>query len=78
MNHPCASTLANWWLCMHSVTAPLRLSCPGRQLSPSGKVIGSAELCAMTDAVLDGWLTTGRFNEAFDNGLPASWACAMC
>ena len=43
---------------------------PGQAaVPPSGKVIGSAELCAMTDAVLDGWLTTGRFNEAFEQRL---------
>lgn len=36
---------------------------------PSGKVIGAAELQAMTEAVLDGWLTTGRFNEAFEKRL---------
>lgn len=40
---------------------------PGQSnVPPSGKVIGSGELQAMTDAVLDGWLTTGRFNEAFE------------
>jgi len=40
---------------------------PGQSnVPPSGKVIGSGELKAMTDAVLDGWLTTGRFNEAFE------------
>lgn len=33
---------------------------------PSGKVIGAAELKNMVDASLDGWLTTGRFNEAFE------------
>jgi CDP-6-deoxy-D-xylo-4-hexulose-3-dehydrase len=33
---------------------------------PSGKVIGAGELQSMTEAVLDGWLTTGRFNEAFE------------
>jgi CDP-6-deoxy-D-xylo-4-hexulose-3-dehydrase len=38
-------------------------------IPPSGKVIGSGELKAMTDAVLDGWLTTGRFNEAFEKRL---------
>ncbi|AOX08213.1 lipopolysaccharide biosynthesis protein RfbH [Pseudomonas putida JB] len=36
---------------------------------PSGKVIGAGELQAMTEAVLDGWLTTGRFNEAFEKRL---------
>ena len=36
---------------------------------PSGKVIGGNELEMMTDAVLDGWLTTGRFNEKFEKKL---------
>jgi CDP-6-deoxy-D-xylo-4-hexulose-3-dehydrase len=36
---------------------------------PSGKVIGAPELQAMTEAVLDGWLTTGRFNQAFERRL---------
>jgi len=36
---------------------------------PSGKVIGAGELKAMTEAVLDGWLTTGRFNDAFEKRL---------
>lgn len=38
-------------------------------VSPSGKVIGDTELMYMTDAVLDGWLTTGRFNTQFENKL---------
>lgn len=33
---------------------------------PSGKVIGAPELVNMVDASLDGWLTTGRFNKAFE------------
>ncbi|KDS05418.1 lipopolysaccharide biosynthesis protein RfbH, partial [Salmonella enterica subsp. enterica serovar Heidelberg str. RI-11-014316] len=32
---------------------------------PSGKVIGAKELQLMVEASLDGWLTTGRFNDAF-------------
>ena len=36
---------------------------------PSGKVIGAAELKNMVDASLDGWLTTGRFNDAFEQRL---------
>jgi CDP-4-dehydro-6-deoxyglucose reductase, E1 len=36
---------------------------------PSGKVIGAAELQNMVEASLDGWLTTGRFNEAFEQRL---------
>jgi len=38
-------------------------------IPPSGKVIGSGELRMMTDAVLDGWLTAGRFNEKFEKKL---------
>ncbi|MDA8523764.1 lipopolysaccharide biosynthesis protein RfbH [Acidovorax sp. NCPPB 4044] len=35
-------------------------------IPPSGKVIGEAELQNMVAASLDGWLTTGRFNDAFE------------
>lgn len=35
----------------------------------AGKVIGAGELRHMVDAVLDGWLTTGRFNTAFEQRL---------
>jgi len=38
-------------------------------IPPSGKVIGSGELRMMTDAVLDGCLTAGRFNEEFEKKL---------
>lgn len=36
---------------------------------PSGKVIGANELQYMVDASLDGWLTTGRYNDAFEKKL---------
>ncbi len=36
---------------------------------PSGKVIGEDEIAFMVDAALDGWLTSGRFNAAFEAGL---------
>ncbi|QWE24979.1 lipopolysaccharide biosynthesis protein RfbH [Polynucleobacter sp. AP-Elch-400A-B2] len=35
----------------------------------SGKVIGAPELKNMVEASLDGWLTTGRFNEQFEKRL---------
>ena len=35
----------------------------------SGKVIGSLELKNMVEASLDGWLTTGRFNDEFEEKL---------
>jgi CDP-6-deoxy-D-xylo-4-hexulose-3-dehydrase len=38
---------------------------------PSGKLIGSLELQQMVDAALDGWLTAGRFNRAFEEQLAA-------
>lgn len=38
-------------------------------IPPSGKVLGAKELQYMVDACLDGWLTTGRFNEAFEKRL---------
>ena len=40
---------------------------PGKTSVPAaGKVIGEAELQNMVSASLDGWLTTGRFNEKFE------------
>ena len=35
----------------------------------SGKVLDENELKLMVDASLDGWLTTGRFNEEFEKKL---------
>lgn len=43
---------------------------PGRTpVTVSGKTLGSEELVNMVHASLDGWLTTGRFNTAFENCL---------
>lgn len=43
---------------------------PGKSvIPPSGKVLDKNELINMVNASLDGWLTTGRFNEAFQNKL---------
>ena len=36
---------------------------------PSGKVLGANELKMMVEASLDGWLTTGRFNDEFEKRL---------
>ena len=38
-------------------------------IPPSGKQLGSEELQGMVEASLDGWLTTGRFNDAFERQL---------
>ena len=43
---------------------------PGEtMIPPSGKTIGYSELRNMVDASLDGWLTTGRFNDLFEKKL---------
>jgi CDP-6-deoxy-D-xylo-4-hexulose-3-dehydrase len=43
---------------------------PGQTaVPPSGKLIGPEELQAMVEASLDGWLTTGRFNDMFEQKL---------
>lgn len=43
---------------------------PGTSIiPPSGKVMGETELQYMVSASLDGWLTTGRFNEQFEKAL---------
>jgi CDP-6-deoxy-D-xylo-4-hexulose-3-dehydrase len=43
---------------------------PGQSAVPvSGKVIGAKELQLMVEASLDGWLTAGRFNAAFEERL---------
>ncbi len=36
---------------------------------PSGKLIDATEIKLMTEAALDGWLTTGRFNAQFEQRL---------
>lgn len=38
-------------------------------IPPSGKLIDAAELKLMVEASLDGWLTTGRFNDEFEHKL---------
>ncbi|NDD66068.1 lipopolysaccharide biosynthesis protein RfbH [bacterium] len=38
-------------------------------IPPSGKQLDDRELSYMVDASLDGWLTTGRFNEQFETKL---------
>src|SRR6202040_2437533 len=41
---------------------------PGTSPVPvSGRVYGPEEVCSLVDASLDFWLTTGRFNDAFED-----------
>jgi CDP-6-deoxy-D-xylo-4-hexulose-3-dehydrase len=40
---------------------------PGKTvIPPAGKVIGAKEMQLMVEAALDGWLTTGHFNDEFE------------
>jgi len=49
--------------------APTQFEAGVSVIPPSGKVIGERELQLMVEASLDGWLTTGRFNEDFEKKL---------
>ncbi|MGC2476941.1 MAG: lipopolysaccharide biosynthesis protein RfbH [Candidatus Sulfotelmatobacter sp.] len=54
----------------HSVITQPREFIPGVSPVPvSGKVIDSADICAVVDSALDGWFTTGKFAEAFERNL---------
>lgn len=49
---------------------------PGEDPVPvSGKVLGPEEFASMVDACLDGWLTTGRFNDALEKRLAEFIGC---
>jgi len=50
-------------------TAPAPFVPGSTVIPPSGKVIGGNELKNMVEASLDGWLTTGRFNDQFEAAL---------
>ncbi|NHQ85987.1 lipopolysaccharide biosynthesis protein RfbH [Iodobacter sp. HSC-16F04] len=49
--------------------APREFTAGTSVVPPSGKVLDAAELKNMVEASLDGWLTTGRFNDAFEQRL---------
>lgn len=44
----------------------------GERISYAGRVFDEKEMCALTDATLDFWLTTGRFSEKFEKEF-AEW-----
>lgn len=45
---------------------------PGERISYASRVYDEKEMCSLTDAVLDFWLTTGRFSEQFEKQF-AEW-----
>ena len=44
----------------------------GNRINYAGRVFDEKEMCALTDAVLDFWLTTGRFADRFEREF-AEW-----
>ena len=54
----------------YAAHAPVPTFVPGiTPIPPSGKVVGVGEMQNIVEAGLDGWLTTGRFNAAFERRL---------
>lgn len=45
---------------------------PGDRISYASRVYDEKEMCALTDAALDFWLTTGRFSDQFETAF-AKW-----
>lgn len=45
---------------------------PGNRINYASRVFDEKEMCALTDATLDFWLTTGRFAEQFEKNF-ANW-----
>ena len=45
---------------------------PGDRINYASRVFDEKEMCALTDAMLDFWLTTGRFAEQFEKEF-AQW-----
>ena len=44
----------------------------GDRITYAARVFDEKEMCALTDAMLDFWLTTGRFSDEFEKGF-AKW-----
>ncbi len=45
---------------------------PGKRISYASRVFDEKEMCSLTDAMLDFWLTTGRFSDLFEKKF-AQW-----
>jgi len=52
---------------------------PGQTpLPPSGKTLHAEDFVSLVDSALDGWLTTGRFNDVFESELAAMIGVRFC
>lgn len=56
----------------HEFKEPKKPFAPGDRISYASRVFDEKEMCALTDAMLDFWLTTGRFAEEFEREF-AAW-----
>ena len=45
---------------------------PGDRITYAARMFDEKEMCALTDAMLDFWLTTGRFSDEFEKRF-AEW-----
>lgn len=50
----------------HTYKEPRKAFAPGDRITYAARVFDEKEMCALTDAMLDFWLTTGRFAERFE------------
>ncbi|MCI2047944.1 MAG: lipopolysaccharide biosynthesis protein RfbH [Faecalibacterium sp.] len=56
----------------HAFKEPKKPFSPGDRISYASRVYDEKEMCALTDAMLDFWLTTGRFADEFEKEF-AAW-----
>ena len=56
----------------HLFKEPKKSFTPGDRITYAARVFDEKEMCALTDATLDFWLTTGRFSDQFEKEF-AAW-----
>ncbi len=63
------SLVTEYYHAFHEKKSPFQ---PGDRISYASRVYDEKEMCALTDAMLDFWLTTGRFADVFERDF-AAW-----
>jgi CDP-6-deoxy-D-xylo-4-hexulose-3-dehydrase len=61
-----------------AVLAPQPFVAGQTSLPPSGKTLNEDDFATLVDAALDGWLTTGRFNDSFESELATVVGVRFC
>lgn len=51
---------------------------PGDRINYAGRIYDEEELCNLTDAALDFWLTAGKYTEEFESGLASYLGVPYC